>query len=164
MKKAVLASILAILLLPALSLAQIAQSRSESVDQTSAEQTLRDDRQTELDALMVTMALQMQTIRGTRDVKDRQALMSVHRESMLEAMTLMKDMDGAYMQELMSEHMSPNNSADAVSPGARHIHRRTVPIQSRSSMSVSQRLTDIETRLDMMLVMMEFMLDEQLQK
>lgn len=150
----------AVLLLSGTGWAQETDPADDMAEQWTAEQSAREVRQAKLEALMVTMAEEMQTIRSTKNRKERQELMATHRESMREAMGLMRGMGGMHMREVMAKHMGPGKGTSADSNRPRHQHKRAVLARPRAQMSDAQRLADLENRLDMMQVMMESMMEE----
>lgn len=139
---------------------QEADATNAMAEQWQAEQVERDVRQERLDELMAAMAEEMQTIRSTSNRKERQALMATHRETMREAMQLMQGMGGMHMRAIMAEHVGPGAEPATDANRPRHQHRRITATRPRDQMTDAERLADLETRLDMMQVMMESMMDE----
>lgn len=160
MKTVTLIAALATLLLTSSGWAQETDPANDIAEQWSAEQTLRELRQARLDELMSAMAEEMKAIRSSENPDERQMLMATHRETMREAMGLMRDMGGAHMREVMAEHMGPGRAPAADSARASHQHKRKPHAQPRSQMSDSQRLADLENRVDMMQVMLESMMSD----
>tara|TARA_R110002096_G_scaffold170341_1_gene342683 strand:+ start:16278 stop:16772 length:495 start_codon:yes stop_codon:yes gene_type:complete len=160
MKIATFVAALAILLPASISWAQETDPASEIADQWSADQALRELRQARLDELMSTIAEEMQAIRSSENPRERETLMATHRESMREAMGLMRDMGGAHMREVMAEHMGPGPAPVDDSGRALHQHKRMSHAQRRSHMSDARRLADLENRVDMMQVMLESMMGD----
>jgi uncharacterized protein YicC (UPF0701 family) len=126
----------------------------EIADYWRAEQAQRESRQARLDTLMSTMAEEMEAIRHTSDQGERQALMVTHRENMLEAMQLMRNMGGAHLQEVVAGHLGSDVGSDS-----KHTHG--MPARAREHMSDSARLGDLENRVDMMQIMIESIVGEQ---
>lgn len=112
------------------------------------EQAQRESRQARLDELMSTMAEEMEAIRGAGNPAERQALMITHRENLLEALQLMRNMGGAHLQDVVADHLAPNTAV-----GSKHGH--AVAARPREHMSDSTRLVDLENRVDMMQIMIE---------
>ena len=160
MKTVTVVVAIAALLLTGASGAQETDPANEAAEQWTAEQTLRELRQARLDDLMGTMAAEMQAIRNTSNRDERETLMNTHRKTMREAMDLMRDMGGAHMRDVMAEHMGSGRSLASDSDRPAHQHKRMTPAQPRAQMSDSQRLADLENRVDMMQVMMESMMDD----
>ena len=115
----------------------------------------RFERQTRLDQLMGAMAAEMATVRKTNDVEKRQAMMTAHRKHMREAISLMHEMGGDRMRNLVSGHTGTAGDADR--PG--YMQQRMPPSRPRAEMSDAQRLSDLEIRLDMMQVMLESLME-----
>ena len=112
-----------------------------------AEQQLRADREQRLDELMTTMSGEMKAIHKTRNSDERQQLLAAHRVHMHEAMALMRDLGGKHMRKLASEHLTSARG-------------QMMPSHSREHMSDAMRLNDLETRVDMMQIMLESKLTE----
>ena len=134
---------------------------AETEAQWAAERAARAERQARLETLMATMTEEMQAIRATSNRAERARLMGAHRDSMHEAMALMRDMGGEHMQAVVAEHLGRAPAAREPSTEAKHSHRRTPTSRPRAGMSDADRLADLETRLDMMQIMMESMLEAQ---
>jgi hypothetical protein len=113
-----------------------------------AQEVQREQRQARLDELMSTMATEMQSIRNASSDKERRALMAAHRSSMHEALTLIREIGGLHLQDVLSDH---------VGAGAKHVAHA----QPREHMSDSARLADLENRLDMIQILLESILEEQ---
>jgi hypothetical protein len=126
----------------------------EIADYWRAEQVQREARQTRLDELMSTMAQEMEAIRHNSDPTERQALLGTHREHMLEAMQLMRNMGGAHLQEVVAGHLGSDVGSDG-----KHTHG--MPTHAREHMSDSTRLADLENRVDMVQIMIESVVGEQ---
>lgn len=152
---------MSLLLLAGSGWAQETNPASEIAQQLQAEQMERAQRQARLDALMETIADEMQAIRNSKNREERDALMVPHRENMREAMALMRDMGGMRMREVMTEHLDPAVNPKSSSDRPAHLHKRPPPVRPRATISDSERLADLENRLDMMQVMMESMMDDQ---
>ncbi len=148
------------LLLTAPGWAQDVDSANDVEQQWQAEEADRDQRQAKLDQLMGTMAIEMQAIQNADNRKDRDALMTEHRHTMREAMDLMHEMGGTRMREMMAEHMSPGAEPETDSDRPQHLHKRMAPARPRGQMSDAHRLSDLESRVDMMQIMMESMMDD----
>lgn len=148
------------LLLAGTGWAQESDPASEIAEEWTGEQALRELRQARLDVLMGTIAEEMHTIRNTQNRKERQALMSTHRENMREAMGLMREMGGTRMREVMAEHAGPGPAPTADSDQPKRKYRGISLTRPLEQLSTSRRLADLENRLDMMQVMMESMMDE----
>jgi len=134
--------------------AQETDPATQIADYWQAEQVQREVRQTRLDELMLTMAREMEAIRNTSDQQKRQTLMATHRENMLEAMQLMRNMGGAHLQDVVANHLGSGAGA-----GGEHEH--AMPARARTHMSDSIRLADLENRIDMMQIMIESIVVEQ---
>lgn len=160
MKNAMVVVGLTTMLLSGSGWAQETDAASDMAQQWQTEQVEREARQARLDELMATMAEEMQTIRSTSNSKERQALMATHRDTMREAIELMQGMGGKHMREVMAEHMGPGMEPATDANRPRHQHRRITMARPREQMSDADRLADLETRLDMMQIMMESMMDE----
>lgn len=148
-----------VLLLSGSGWGQEVDPANEIAAQWTAEQTLRELRQARLDELMSKIAEEMEAIRNTRNREERETLMTTHRETMREAMALMRDMGGTNMREVMAEHMGPGIAPAADSDRSQHLHKRMPLARPRAQMSDAERLADLENRLDMMQIMMESMMD-----
>ena len=115
----------------------------------------RIERQTRLDELMGTMAAEMATVRKTKDSEIRREMMTTHRKHMREAISLMHEMGGDRMRNLVSGHTGTAGDVDR--PG--YMQQRMSPSRPRAEMSDAQRLSDLEIRLDMMQVMLESLME-----
>jgi Lon protease-like protein len=127
-------------------------------DQWQAEQALRAERGQRLNELMSTMAKEMDAIHEARDSSQRQQLMAKHRVHMHEAMDLMRDLGGTHMREVTAQHIGPHHGSMHGSAGG---HQKMMSSIPRKDISDASRLADIETRVDMMQIMLESMLAEQ---
>jgi len=134
-----------------------------SESQWAAEQAARAERQTELEALMATMAEEMHAIRATTNLDERAQLMEAHRESMREAMTLMSEMGGMYMHDMVAEHLGRGPASAEETDTPRHQHKRAPISRPRAGMSDAERLADLEARVDMMQIMIESIIEAQVQ-
>ena len=110
----------------------------------------REQRQASLDELMSTMATEMESIRNAANDQEREALLAAHRSSTHEAMTLMREMGGLHLREVLSDHLGSGG-------GGKH----TAYHEPREHMSDAARLADLENRLDMIQIMLESILEEQ---
>lgn len=144
--------------------AQETDPASETAEQWQVEQAAREQRQARLDELMATMADEMQAIRGAKSRSERDVLMASHQTTMREAMALMRDMGGNHMRKVMAEHVDAAAGPDTASDHQAHRHKRSAAARPRAQMSDSERLADLENRLDMMQVMMESMFVEQAER
>jgi hypothetical protein len=147
-----LTGIALLLIMPAW--AQETDPAGEIAEYWRAEQAQRESRQTRLDALMSTMAQEMEAIRHSIDQEERQALMVTHRKNMLEAMQLMRDMGGAHLQDVVAAHLGSDVGSDGK-------HGHVMPAREREHMSDSARLADLENRVDMVQIMIESIVEEQ---
>jgi len=109
-----------------------------------------------LEELMDLMSEEMAALSATENADERSTLMATHREHMREAMALMSEMGGDTMARML-DHMNAAEPSAQPQRQRRHVHRR--PAVSRSTMSDAKRLMDLETRVDMMQMMMESMLE-----
>lgn len=127
-------------------------------DQWQAEQALRAEREQRLNELMSIMAEEMDAIHEAGDSSQRQPLMARHRVHMHEAMDLMRDLGGTHMREVTAQHIGPHHGSMHGSAGG---HQRMMSSIPRKDISDASRLADLETRVDMMQIMLESMLAEQ---
>ena len=131
-------------------------------NELQTEQAQRADREQRLNEMMSVMAGEMEALHQTEDrVKHRQ-MMATHRNHIFEAMDLMRDLGGAHMCDVMTEHLAPHHATHHASgptgmTGGGHM----MASRPRAHMSDATRLSDLETRVDMMQIMMESMLTEQ---
>ena len=130
-------------------------------EQWQAEQTLRAEREQRLNELMSTMAEEMEAIHEADNSSQKQQMMAKHRAHMYEAMDLMRDLGGTHMHEISSQHLGPHQGSKSgahMATGAHHSMMSSIP---REEVSDASRLGDLETRVDMMQIMLESMLAEQ---
>ena len=85
--------------------------------------------------------------------------MNAHRRSMHETMSLMRQMGGMHMRELVAQHAGRAGDTEGAAEVSRHRHKRPPVSHSRASLSDAERLADLETRVDMMQIMMESMME-----
>ena len=121
----------------------------------AAQQAQRVENQARMDVLMETMTDEMAAIRATENRKDREALMIKHREHMLEAMSLMRGINGKHMREVMAEHTGPGMKKGMGMDSQQQMHKSMDASSPHPGMNNEQRLRDLEIRMDMMSVMME---------
>lgn len=145
-KTMVIVGLSAALLIPG-AWAQETDPAGQLADQWAAEAAARAERHERLEDLMMVMTSEMADIRATTNRAKRDSLMETHRENMREAMGLMRSMGGMHMRKVMSQHAGPGMKAGMDSS------------QPHPEMSNDQRFSEIENRMDMMLVMMESMLE-----
>ncbi len=119
----------------------------------------RLERLARLDALMGTMAAEMAAIRQRKDRKEREALMTTHRKHMREAMGLMRGIGGERMREVMSQHVASATEHGVNADRPHNRLKRRGSTRPRSEVSDAERLTDLESRLDMMQIIIESLLD-----
>lgn len=161
MNRSIVFLVVATALVVGRSWAQEPSARQDATDDDLVAEQLEDvARQARLDELMGIMLEEMTVIRETEERDDREALMAEHREHMREAMSLMHGMGGDRMRELMSSHMDAELTPAEPESRPAHLHKRARPAPPRAGISIAQRLTDLENRMDMMQIMMESLLDE----
>jgi hypothetical protein len=119
----------------------------------------RIERQAKLDELMGTMAEEMAVIRKTKDRKKRESFLAIHRTHMREALALMRDMGGERMREVMTGHLGSGLDLETDSDDPLHVYKRMGSPPPRAEMSDALRLADLESRLDMMQVMLESLIE-----
>lgn len=161
MRKVIVGIALATMLSTGVGWAQETDPASDISAQWQAEQAARVQRQARLDVLMTTMAEEMQTIRSTSDQTERARLMAAHRKHMRESMQLMREMGGMHMRDVVAEHLGRGTESAASSDSSQHQHKRMPAVRPRAQMSDAERLADLETRLDMMQIMMESIMEAQ---
>ena len=126
-----------------------------------AEQAQRAEREQRLNELMTVMSQEMEALRETGDREKHRQLMATHRNHMFEAMDLMRDLGGAHMREVMNVHLAPHRGMhDAAGMEGMGGSGHMMMSQPRAHMSDATRLSDLETRVDMMQIMLESMLLE----
>ena len=121
-----------------------------------AEQQMRVAHEERLNELMSLMATEMEAIHQASDRSERQQLLAKHRDHMYEAMDLMRDLGGSHMRDVTNQHLGPHSTMHQ-SSGMAGSMMQSLP---RQHMSDSTRLNDLETRVDMMQIMLESMLTE----
>lgn len=122
-----------------------------------AEQDQRAEREQRLNELMTIMTGEMEAIHQANDRGERQQLLAEHREHMHEAMDLMRDLGGTHMREVTRQHLAPHSAMHHSSGMAGTM----MPSRPREDLSDATRLNDLETRVDMMQIMLESMLTEE---
>lgn len=141
------------------------QSPSPSDDpanQSAGAEAGLTERQELLDNLITQLSEEMEIIRNTEDRAERERLMAIHHETMREAMELVRDMGGVHMRTVMAEHMAPHLETPAEPDNRpRHRHKKPPVAPPRPQISMSQRVEDLENRVDMMQVIIESLLDQQ---
>ncbi len=130
-------------------------------EQWRAEQVASEARQIRLEELMSTMAQEMEAIRSADDSDQRQALMVAHRDNMQEAIWLMRELGGLHMREVMAQHLGPTTGSGGESDASSLHPQHSRPMRPRDQMSDSQRLADVENRMDMTQIMIESIVGEQ---
>jgi len=129
-------------------------------DAWQAEQAQRTEREQRLDQLMTVMTREMEAMHQTDDRSEQQKLLATHRQHMNEAMDLMRDLGGAHMRELTREHLGSHHTMHHSSGMAGAADGHMMSSRPREHMSDATRLGDLETRVDMMQIMLESMLTE----
>lgn len=124
----------------------------------AAQQAQRAENQARLDVLMGTMTEEMAAIRTATSRKDRETLMTKHREHMREAMGLMRGMSGKHMREVMAEHTGPGMKQGMDMDSQQHMRKNMDANSKHPGMNNDERISDLEIRMDMMSVMMESMM------
>lgn len=158
MKKSHLVTVLIATLLFAGAWAQETDPARDISRDWAEQQAQRAENQAQLDVLMSTMTEEMATIRATTNRKDRETLMTKHREHMREAMGLMRGMSGKHMREVMAEHAGPGMKQKMDMDSQQHMHKGMDTSSSVPGISNEERIRDLEIRMDMMSVMMESMM------
>lgn len=125
-----------------------------------AEQAQRSESEQRLNQLMTVMTQEMEAMHQADDRAEQQKLMAAHREHMNEAMGLMRDLGGAHMRELTREHLGSHQAMHHSSGMAGTAGGHMMSTRPREHMSDATRLGDLETRVDMMQIMLESMLNE----
>ena len=126
-------------------------------EQWQAEQALRAERETRLNELMSIMAEEMESIREAEGQSQKPQLVAKHRAHMHEAIGLMRDLGGAHMREVTEQHLGPHHGAE----GGHQSMMSSIP---REQISDASRLGDLETRVDMIQIMLESMMAEQAER
>ena len=121
-----------------------------------AEQEMRAEHEERLNELMTVMAEEMEAIHEAGNQTERQQLLAEHRDHMHEAMDLMRDLGGSHMRDVTKQHLGPHSKMHQSSEMAGSM-MQGLP---RQHMSDSTHLDDLETRVDMMQIMLESMLAE----
>ena len=133
-------------------------------EQWQAEQALRAEREARLNELMSIMAEEMEAIHEADERSQKQQLMAKHRAHMYEAMDLMRDLGGAHMRDVVEQHLGPHHGAMGKAHKATGGHRSMMSSIPREQISDAARLGDLETRVDMMQIMLESMMAEQAER
>lgn len=121
-----------------------------------AEEEMRAQHEERLNELMTLMAEEMEAIHEAGNRGERQQLLEEHRDHMHEAMDLMRDLGGSHMRDVTEQHLGPHSKMHPSSGMAGSMMQS----RPRQHMSDSTRLNDLETRVDMMQIMLESMLTE----
>ena len=133
-------------------------------EQWQAEKALRAEREARLNELMSIMAEEMEAIHEAGERGEKQQLMTKHRAHMFEAMELMRELGGAHMREVTAQHMGSHHAATGAAHKATGGHQSMMSSIPREQFSDASRLGDLETRVDMMQIMLESMLAEQAER
>ncbi len=133
-------------------------------EQWQAEQALRVEREQRLSELMSTMAEEMDAIHKAGESSQKQELMTKHRVHMFEAMDLMRDLGGTHLRAVTMQHLGPSHGAGHEVQDAAGSHGSMMSSVPREQTSDASRLGDLETRVDMMQIMLESMLAEQVER
>ena len=142
-------------------LAQETDPARQIAEHWQTQQALRTEREERLNELMSIMAEEMEAIDKASNSEQRQQLMASHRIHMHESMDLMRDLGGAHLREVMTQHLGSHHDAKYGMHKAPGDARQTSPSIPREQISDAARLSDLETRVDMMQIMLESMLSEQ---
>jgi hypothetical protein len=162
MRTLIVISTTAAMLLSGAIWSQESDPARQLTEQWQTEQAQRAEREQRLNELMSVMAEEMEALHQTDDREKHRQLMATHRNHMYEAMDLMRDMGGAHMRDLVTEHLAPHHATHHASGMAgMGSGGHMMMSRPRAHMSDATRLGDLETRVDMMQLMMESMLTEQ---
>ncbi len=162
MRTLIVVSTAAAMLLSGAIWSQETDPARELTEQWQAEQAQRAEREQRLNELMTVMAQEMEALHETDDRDKHRQLMTTHRNHMYEAMDLMRDLGGAHMRDVMTEHLAPHHATHHASGMAgKGSGGHMMMSRPRADMSDAIRLSDLEMRVDMMQLMMESMLNEQ---
>mgnify|MGYP001557422360 FL=1 len=140
-----------------------AQETDPSADITrdwAEQEAQRAENQARMDELMGTMNAEMVAIRASTNRKDRQALMTEHRAHMLEAMSLMRGMNGMHMRKAMAGHAGSGMKHAMGMNNKQHMSKDMAAPTQHSGMKTEDRIRDLEIRIDMMSIMMESMMQD----
>ncbi len=142
-------------------LAQETDPARQIAEHWQTQQALRTEREERLNELMSIMAEEMEAIDKASNGAQRQQLMANHRIHIHEAMDLMRDLGGVHLRDVMEQHLGSHRDAKHgmhKAPGDAQRISSSIP---REHISDAARLSDLETRVDMMQIMLESMLSEQ---
>jgi hypothetical protein len=142
-------------------LAQETDPARQIAEHWQTQQALRTEREERLNELMSIMAKEMEAIDKASNSGQRQQLMVNHRIHMHESMDLMRDLGGVHLREVMTQHLGSHHDVKHGMQKALGDARQTSPSIPREQISDAARLSDLETRVDMMQIMLESMLSEQ---
>ncbi len=142
-------------------LAQETDPARQIAEHWQTQQALRTEREERLNELMSIMAEEMEAIDKASNSGQRQQLLVNHRIHMHESMDLMRDLGGVHLREVMTQHLGSHHDVKHGMQKAPADARHTSPSIPREQISDAARLSDLETRVDMMQIMLESMLSEQ---
>ena len=142
-------------------LAQETDPARQIAEHWQTQQALRTEREERLNELMSIMAKEMEAIDKAGNSSQRHQLMADHRIHMHEAIDVMRDLGGVHLQDVMAQHLGSHHDVRHGMQKAPGDARQISPSIPREHISDAARLSDLETRLDMMQIMLESMLSEQ---
>ena len=142
-------------------LAQETDPARQIAEHWQTQQALRTEREERLNELMSIMAEEMEAIDKASNSAQRQQLMANHRIHIHEAMDLMRDLGGAHLGDVMAQHLGSHHDVKHGMQKAAGDAQQISSSIPREHISDAARLGDLETRVDMMQIMLESMLSEQ---
>jgi hypothetical protein len=124
-------------------LAQETDPARQIAEHWQTQEALRTEREERLNELMPIMAEEMEAIDKAR------------------AMDLMRDLGGAHLGDVMAQHLGSHHDVKHGMQKAAGDAQQISSSIPREHISDAARLGDLETRVDMMQIMLESMLSEQ---
>ena len=119
-----------------------------------ARQRLLEESEERLKGLVLKTDAEMRQIQVTKDPTERARLMEAHRSTMLETLELSRELGGDTMREVIAAHLDAAGTASAEQKRPIHVHKR-IGMAPRTPEGNASRLDLIETRLDMLQIIVE---------
>ena len=136
------------------ALAQERDVAAEATPEWAEQEALLQESENRLKALVVKMDAEMRQIRRTKDSAERARLLEAHRSTMQETLEVSRKLGGDTMKEVAAAHLDAAGAPSAERQRPIHVHKR-IGMAPRTPEGNASRLDRVETRLDMLQIIVE---------
>jgi hypothetical protein len=136
------------------ALAQERDLAAEATQKRAQQEALLQESENRLKALVVKMDAEMRQIQRTKDSAERARLLEAHRSTMQETLDVSRELGGDTMKEVVAAHLDAAGAPSAERQRPVHVHKR-IGMAPRTPEGNASRLDRVETRLDMLQIIVE---------